>query len=39
MDDERLLFWIEALGLLNAIRGAITVLPLVAKWLKVSTCL
>ncbi|KAG1894942.1 uncharacterized protein F5891DRAFT_1281362 [Suillus fuscotomentosus] len=33
-DDERLLFWIEALGLLNAIRGAIIVLPLVAKWLK-----
>jgi hypothetical protein len=38
-DDERLLFWIEALGLLNAIRGAIIMLPLVAEWLKVSTCL
>jgi hypothetical protein len=38
-DDERLLFWVEALGLLNAIGGAITVLPLVAQWLKVSTCL
>jgi hypothetical protein len=38
-DNERLMFWIEALGLLNAIKGAITVLPLVAKWLKVSTCL
>jgi hypothetical protein len=38
-DDERLLFWIEALGLLNAIRGAIIVLPLIAQWLKVSTCL
>jgi hypothetical protein len=38
-DDERLLFWIEALGLLNAIRGAIIMLPLVAKWLKVSACL
>jgi hypothetical protein len=38
-DHERLLFWIEALGLLNAIRGAITVLPLIAQWLDVSTCL
>jgi hypothetical protein len=38
-DNERLLFWIEVLGLLNAISGAITVLPLIAKWLKVSTCL
>jgi hypothetical protein len=38
-DDERLLFWIEALGLLNAIRGAIIVLPLITQWLKVSTCL
>jgi hypothetical protein len=38
-DDERLLFWIEALGLLNGISGAAAVLPLVAKWLKVSTCL
>ncbi|KAG2130203.1 uncharacterized protein EDB93DRAFT_1340509 [Suillus bovinus] len=38
-DDERLLFWIEALGLLNAIRGAIIVLPLIAQWLKVSTWL
>jgi hypothetical protein len=36
-DDERLLFWIEALGLLNAISGAATVLPLISKWLKVST--
>jgi hypothetical protein len=36
-DDERLMFWVEALGLLNAISGAVTVLPLVAKWLKVST--
>jgi WD40 repeat protein len=32
-DDERLLFWIEVLGLLNTIRGAITVLPLIAQWL------
>jgi hypothetical protein len=38
-DDELLLFWIEALGLLNAIGSAATVLPLVARWLKVSTCL
>jgi hypothetical protein len=38
-DNERLMFWVEALGLLNAIRGAVTVLPLVAKWLKVSTYL
>jgi hypothetical protein len=38
-DNERVLFWIEALGLLSAISGAVTVLPLVAKWLKVSKCL
>jgi hypothetical protein len=38
-DNERLLFWIEALGLLNAISGAAAVLLLVAKWLKVSTFL
>jgi hypothetical protein len=38
-DNERLLFWIEALGILNAVSSAITVLPLIAKWLKVSTCL
>ncbi|KAG2738420.1 hypothetical protein P692DRAFT_201935931 [Suillus brevipes Sb2] len=33
-DNERLMFWVEALGLLKAISGATTVLPLVAKWLK-----
>jgi hypothetical protein len=38
-DNERLLFWIEALGILNAISGAAAGLPLVAKWLKVSTFL
>jgi hypothetical protein len=38
-DDERLLFWIEALGLLNAISGAAAALPLVAKWSEASTCL
>ncbi|KAG2060384.1 hypothetical protein BDR06DRAFT_1059442 [Suillus hirtellus] len=33
-DNERLLFWIEALGLLNGLNGAVAVLPLIAQWLK-----
>ncbi|KAG1904384.1 uncharacterized protein F5891DRAFT_1275928 [Suillus fuscotomentosus] len=33
-EDERLMFWIEALGLLSAISGAVIVLPRVAKWLQ-----
>jgi hypothetical protein len=31
--------WIKALGLLSGISRAVTVLPLVAKGLKVSACL
>ncbi|KAG2351310.1 hypothetical protein BDR07DRAFT_1501905 [Suillus spraguei] len=34
-----LLFWVEALGLLNAIRGAATMLRLITQWLKASACL
>jgi hypothetical protein len=34
-DNERLLFWIEALGLLNALGSAVAVLPLISQWLKV----
>ncbi|KIK34106.1 hypothetical protein CY34DRAFT_38345, partial [Suillus luteus UH-Slu-Lm8-n1] len=33
-DNERLLFWIEALGLLNALGSAVAVLPLISQWLK-----
>ncbi|KAG1902624.1 uncharacterized protein F5891DRAFT_1215023 [Suillus fuscotomentosus] len=33
-NEKRLMFWIEALGLLDAISDTITMLPLVAKWLK-----
>ena len=36
-DHERVLFWLEALGLLNAISGAAATLPSIVKWLKVST--
>jgi hypothetical protein len=41
-DDERRLFCVDTLGLSgseNAIRGTITVLPFIAQWLKLSTCL
>ncbi|KIK37359.1 hypothetical protein CY34DRAFT_810405, partial [Suillus luteus UH-Slu-Lm8-n1] len=34
LDHERLFFWFEALGLINALSGAVPALPLVAKWLK-----
>jgi hypothetical protein len=37
-EHERLFFWLEALGLMNALSGAVPALPLIAKWLKVSTC-
>jgi WD40 repeat protein len=33
-DHERLLFWIEALGLINALGSAVAVPPLISKWLK-----
>ncbi|KAG2349201.1 hypothetical protein BDR05DRAFT_408106, partial [Suillus weaverae] len=36
-DNERLLFWIESLGLLNALSGAVDVPPLISQWLKVRT--
>jgi hypothetical protein len=35
-EHERLFFWLELLGLINALSGAVPVLPLIAKWLKVS---
>jgi hypothetical protein len=35
-DHERLFFWLEVLCLSNALSGAVPVLPLIAKWLKVS---
>ncbi|KIK34723.1 hypothetical protein CY34DRAFT_17519 [Suillus luteus UH-Slu-Lm8-n1] len=33
-DNQRLFFWLEVLGLINALSGAVPALPLVAKWLK-----
>src|SRR6267154_849865 len=36
-DHERVLFWLEALGLLNAISGAAATFPCIVQWLKVST--
>jgi hypothetical protein len=36
-DHERLLFWIESLGLLNGLSVAVGVLPLISQWLKVRT--
>jgi hypothetical protein len=38
-DHEQLLFWIELLGLIIALSGAVSTLPLIAQWPKVSTCL
>jgi hypothetical protein len=38
-DHERLFFWLEVLGLINALSSAIPTLLLFAKWLKVSTWL
>jgi hypothetical protein len=38
-DHERLFFWLEVLCLINALSGAVPALPLIAKWLKVSTWL
>jgi hypothetical protein len=38
-EHERLFFWLEALGLMNALSGAVTALALIGKWLKVSTWL
>jgi hypothetical protein len=35
-DSERLLFWLEALGLLKAISGAADDLPRITQWLEVS---
>jgi hypothetical protein len=35
-EHERLFFWLEVLGLINALSGAVPTLPLIAKWLKVS---
>jgi len=36
-EHERLFFWLEVLGLMNAFSDAVLALPLMAKWLKVST--
>ncbi|KIK43118.1 hypothetical protein CY34DRAFT_43740, partial [Suillus luteus UH-Slu-Lm8-n1] len=36
-DNERLLFWIEALDLLNALGSAVAVLPIISQWLKVQS--
>jgi hypothetical protein len=36
-ENEQLLFWIEALGLLNVLSVAIAVLPIISNWLKVRT--
>jgi len=38
-EHERLFFWLEVLGLMNALSDAVTALALIGKWLKVSTCL
>jgi hypothetical protein len=38
-EHERLFFWLEVLGLMKALSGAVPALPLIGKWLKVSTCL
>jgi hypothetical protein len=38
-DHERLLFWLEALALIDALSGVVTALPLIVQWLKVSTWL
>jgi hypothetical protein len=36
-DHERLFFWLELLGSINALSGAVPALPPIAQWLKVST--
>jgi WD40 repeat protein len=33
-EHERLFFWLEVLGLINALSGAVPALPLIGKWLK-----
>jgi hypothetical protein len=38
-DHERLFFWLELLALINALSGAVSALPLIPQWLKVSTLL
>jgi hypothetical protein len=38
-DHERLFFWLELLGLINALSGAVPALLLISQWLKVSTLL
>lgn len=38
-DHERLLFWLEALALIDALSGAVAALPLIVQWLKVGTWL
>jgi hypothetical protein len=38
-EHERLFFWLEALGLMNVLSGAVPALALIGKWLKVSTWL
>jgi hypothetical protein len=38
-EHERLFFWLEVLGLMNALSGAVTSLAFIGKWLKVSTWL
>jgi hypothetical protein len=38
-DHQQLFFWLEVLGLINALSGVVPALPLIAKWLKVSTWL
>jgi hypothetical protein len=38
-DHERLFFWLELLGLINALSGAVPALPPIAQWLTVSTLL
>jgi len=36
-DHQRLLFWIEVLGIIKALSGAVPALPRISQWLKVST--
>jgi hypothetical protein len=36
-DHERTLFWLEVLGIIQAVSGAVTALPHIAQWLNVST--
>jgi hypothetical protein len=38
-EHERLFFWLEVLGLMNALSGAVIALAFIGEWLKVSTWL